>query len=140
MLRILPETEGPLVAVQAGEFLTGEDYESTWVPSLKQAIARHGMVRALLYLDETFKGWDAEAMWADAKMGMENAGHFEKIAVIGEPRWLDTISELIAHLAAVDVRTFPTGGLAEALGWILEDGKRSGGSRKAGPHHFRVLG
>jgi hypothetical protein len=118
MIRILSQSEGNLVVAQASQKLTGEDYAETWAPLLRDAIAKHGTVRALLYLDETFEGWEVQALWEDAKLGLENANDFEKIALVGGSDWLDTIVEWVGHLLKGSVKTFPAGALEEALDWI----------------------
>ncbi|MDG2308057.1 MAG: STAS/SEC14 domain-containing protein [Candidatus Binatia bacterium] len=118
MLRILPESKGNLVAVQASEKLTAEDYHDTWAPALKAADDKHGSVRALLYADETFKGWEAKALWEDAKLGLTMGTDFDKVAIVGGPQWVDVLVEILGHLIKGAVKTFQSGDLDEAYDWI----------------------
>ena len=65
MIELLPQTEGSLIAIQVSGKLTAEDYEREWAPRLSEAVAQHGKVRLLVYIDETFDGWEAAAIWED---------------------------------------------------------------------------
>jgi hypothetical protein len=118
MIEILPESKGNLVAAKASAKLTQDDYEEVWVPALRKAIKEHGKVRSLLYLDETFQGWEAGALWEDAKLGFQNRDDFEKVAVVGGAQWVEMAVKLIAPLMEGAVKTFPTGSLQEAYDWI----------------------
>lgn len=118
MLRILPESKGNLVAAQASEKLTAEDYHEVWAPKLKEVDDAHGSVRALLYLDETFKGWEPKAIWEDAKLGLTISTDFDKMAIVGGPHWVDVLAELIGSLMKSSVKTFRSGELDEAYDWI----------------------
>ncbi len=118
MLRILPESTGNLVAAQASEKLTADDYHEVWAPRLKKVDEEHGSVRALLYADETFDGWEAKALWEDAKLGLTIGTDFDKVAIVGAPQWVDVMVEVMGHLLKGAVKTFPSGKLAEAYDWI----------------------
>lgn len=118
MIEILPESTGNLVAVKMGGTLTADDYTEVWVPRLREAIEEHGKVRALLYLDETFDGWEAKAMWEDAKFGLAHFTDFEKIAVVGGADWVGKVSEFFGKLMPAAVKAFPAGSLEEACEWI----------------------
>ena len=118
MIEILPETRGNLVAAKAGGTLTAQDYTDIWLPKLEAVIGAHGKIRALIYFDETFEGWDAGAMWQDAKFGFSHADDFEKIAVVGAAEWVETVVNLFGHLMQGTVETFPTGALEKAYAWI----------------------
>ena len=114
MIEILPESSGNLVAARATGTLTGDDYAAVWEPRLRQAIEEHGKVRVLLYLDEAFDGWDAGAMWEDAKFGLAHFNDFEKIAVVGGEEWVGKVVDLFGKLMPAAVKSFPTGSLEQA--------------------------
>ncbi len=103
---------------QASEKLTAQDYHDAWAPKLKSVDDEHGSVRALLYADETFKGWEATALWEDAKLGLTMGTDFDKVAIVGGPRWIDAFAGVMGKLLKGSVKTFPTGELDEAYEWI----------------------
>jgi len=118
MIEILPQSEGNLIAIQFGGKLTLDDYEKIWVPRLEETIERFEKVRVLIYLDETFDGWETAVIWEDAKVGLKNIKAFEKIALVGGPDWMAKMTDLLGHLMPGSVKSFPSGELEEAYGWI----------------------
>ena len=118
MIEILPESEGNLVAVKASQFLSTEDYTQIWIPKLNAAIETHGKIRALILFDASFQGWQAGAIWEDAKFGFHHANDFEKIALVGASHWVEAVTKLFGHLIEGSVRTFSDEQRQEALGWV----------------------
>ena len=118
MIKILPESQVNILGVKATDQLTDEDYTDIWIPELEKLIDRFGKVRALLYMDENFKGWKLKAMWDDAKFGLKHRSDFEKIAIVGGPKWTSWGVKLSAHLISGEVRVFEEHELQEAWTWI----------------------
>lgn len=118
MIEVLPESEGNVLGVRASDTLTDDDYRNTWIPRLEALIQKHGQVRALLYMDEGFKGWSAGALWDDARFGVRHASDFDKVAVVGGPDWAAWGARLVGHLMKGDVKSFPGDQLQPAWDWI----------------------
>jgi hypothetical protein len=59
-------------------------------------------------------------MWDDARFGLQHRRDFEKIAVVGGPRWVDVAVKIFAPLMEGEVRTMLGEQLAEAWEWIQE--------------------
>ena len=119
MIAIMEQSEGPLVAVHFSGHLSAEDYTGIWVPACEQAIEEHGKVRVLIYMDDTFEGWQAAVIWQDTKFGLKHLNDFEKIALVGGEGWIAKVSDLVGNLIpGLTVKTFPTGQLAEAFVWV----------------------
>lgn len=118
MIEIMDESEGSLVVARASGRISADDYTEVWLPALQKAIDAHGRIRALLYMDETFDGWELGAMWEDAKFGLGRMDDFEKVALVGAPEWVDKIVDLTGQLTKIAIKTFETGSLDEALEWL----------------------
>jgi SpoIIAA-like len=118
MIEILPESDGNVLGVRASEKLTDEDYKSVWIPRLEETIRVHGKVRALLYLDEGFEGWEAHALWDDAKFGLQHRKDFEKLAVVGGPKWSGWAISIGGHLLTGEVKVFSGDQLRVAWDWV----------------------
>ncbi len=120
MIEIMEKSEGSLLAVRFSGTLTAEDYTDVWIPACKEVIADRGKVRVLMYMDETFDGWEAAVVWEDTKFGLKNLSHFEKIAVVGGSEWMGKLSEMFGSIIpGLAVKAFATGELEEAHSWIL---------------------
>ncbi|MGD0828281.1 MAG: STAS/SEC14 domain-containing protein [Desulfobaccales bacterium] len=120
MLKVMPESEGPLLWLRAWERLTVLDYREIFVPRLEEVIRKHGKVRLLFHLAPDFRGWTPGAWWEDVKLDLKHRGDFEKLALAGASFWADVLLRLFAHFMSGEVRTFLREYLAEAWIWIQE--------------------
>lgn len=120
MIEILQETQGNTLVVKATAKLTSKDYEEVFIPKLKELIQNHGKVRAVVYLDDNFEGWELGAMWDDAKFGIQHRNDFDKIALVSSKKWIEWASKLSSHFMKGQLKTFDGSKLQEALVWIKE--------------------
>jgi hypothetical protein len=118
MLEIMPESKGKVFWVRASGKLTDGDYEDILIPKLEAAIREHGKLCLLFHLAPDFEGWEVGALWDDAKLGLKHLHDFEKIAVVGGPRWVEATVKLFAHLMDAEVKSMAQEQLAEAWEWI----------------------
>ena len=56
----------------------------------KETIAREGKIRALLIL-EGFEGWERHEGWGDVSFMMEEGRDIEKMAIVGDEKWKDSV-------------------------------------------------
>jgi len=121
MITILPESEGNILGVQATGQLTDADYTDIWVPMLEAIIDQYGKVRALFYMDAGFEGWEASALWDDAKFGLKHNDDFEKIVIVGGPGWVRWSIKLMIPFLKCQVKMFHSSQLEDAWEWIKQD-------------------
>ncbi len=115
MIEVLPESNGNILILRAEGRLTHQDYKNVIIPRLEAMISHHGKVRFLL---EDFDGWQAAAFWEDARVALMHRNDFEKIGLIGAPRWAGWGLKLAALAMSGEVRTFSPSERSKALGWI----------------------
>lgn len=120
MIEVMAESSGPMLAVKATGTLSGEDYTEIWIPALQKVIEENGKGRCLLYMDENFEGWELKAMWEDARFGFAHRNDFDKMAVVGGPKWVEWGTRIAASMMKGEVRTYAGEQLAEALKWAAE--------------------
>jgi hypothetical protein len=120
MIEFLPETGKNVLAVKATGKLTKKDYEEVFIPKLDSVLDEYGKIKALLYLSEDFEGWEIGAMWDDAVFGLKHRNDFEKIAVVGGPKWVRWAMKISSHFMKGKTGIYPDSKLREALDWIAE--------------------
>ena len=120
MIEALPESEGNVIGVKASGTLTDADYKDVWMPRLLDAIQAHGKVRCLLYMDDTFEGWEFGAAKDDASFFFHHGGEIERCALVGGPKWVTWSARLFSHLMKAEVRLFAEDELAQAWEWLRE--------------------
>jgi hypothetical protein len=97
--------------------LSAEDYEEVLMPAIEAQIEANGKARILLKWDENFKGWEAKAMLDDARLGFAHWNDFEKIALVGAPKWLDIFLKIFDATSKGEVKTFEEGAYDQAMAW-----------------------
>jgi hypothetical protein len=118
MIQIMPETEGKIIGLKASGKLTGRDYQEVLIPRLEALIREYGRVRLLCLIAEDFAGMEAGAMWDDAKFFMAHTGDFEKMVLVGGPKWMEVMMKLFSPLMKGGIKVFSPDALAEAWAWI----------------------
>ena len=83
-----------------------------------QKIVGAGTVRLLVLLED-FTGWERGELWGDTDFFFSHRNDFEKIAVVGHPRWeAQVLAFTGAGLRKGPVKFFPETGESEARAWL----------------------
>ena len=118
MIEVLPESKGNILVVRAAGKLTDQDYKDVLIPRVDSIIREHGRVRLLLDMGDEFHGWEPAALWDDTRLGLRHRNDFEKMGVIGGPKWVEWGLKLAATVIGGEIRSFSPGEREEALNWI----------------------
>jgi hypothetical protein len=100
--------------------VTARDYESVIIPAVEALFARRAKVRFLYHLGKDFSGFEAAAMWDDAKLGLKHLAGWEKMAVVSDIEWLRAAVRIFGLAIPGHVRVFHDRELADAKRWISE--------------------
>ena len=74
---------------------------------------------SLLVLLENFTGWERGADWGDTDFFFSHRNDFEKIAVVGDPRWeAQVLAFTGAGLRKGPVKFFPETSESDARAWL----------------------
>jgi hypothetical protein len=118
MLEIMQESEGKVVGFRATGKLTTADFDQVLLPRLESPSRQFNKLRALVYMDANFVGWDLPAAWANTKLDIRFHGDLEKVAIVGAPIWEEWCVRLASLLMKGELRTFKTEQLADAWVWL----------------------
>jgi SpoIIAA-like len=118
MIKIQPESKGNILVLGATGKLTDQDYKEILIPSLESIIREHGKARLLLNMGDEFHGWTAEAAWDDARFGLAHRNDFDKLGVIGGPKWVEWGVKIGGMIMSGEIRSFSSSEYEEALRWI----------------------
>ena len=108
------------LAFAAKGTVTANDYETVIIPAVEAAFSRTNKVRLLYQLGPEFSGFEAAAMWDDAKIGLKHLGGWERIAVVSDIEWIRLGINVFRPVIPGDVRVFHNSELSEATRWIME--------------------
>lgn len=116
MLQILAETEDNIIATRANEKLTSTDYAKL-LPLLHSKLKLYNKIRWYFEMED-FKGWELKAFWEDVKFDVKHANDFEKIAMVGETKWQEWMSEIMKPFTGAEIKFFELEQRGKALSWI----------------------
>jgi hypothetical protein len=118
MIKVLPESKGNILLFRAVGKLTDQDYKDVLISRLESSMREHGKARLQLDMGDDFDGWEAVALWDDARFGFAHRNDFEKMGVIGGPGWVEWGLKLAAMVVSGEIRSFSPDEREEALNWI----------------------
>ena len=120
MLEILPETNDNTLIVKASEKLTCRDYEDIFIPQLNQRLNKLGKIKAVISFDDSFTGWEAGAAWDDFIFGVQHRHDFEKVAVVGQQKWLQWATKIGAYFMDGQVAIYAPDQFQDAVNWVKQ--------------------
>ena len=118
MVEVLPNSEGNVLIVKAVGKLTDRDYKEVLIPRMESIIREFGKARLLLDVGDEFSGVEAGAFWDDAHFGLTHRNDFDKMGVIGGPKWVEWGLKLAKLIMSGDIKSFSPTEREEAVSWI----------------------
>jgi len=118
MIEMLTGLAENVIGFSAHGTITAEDYERHIVPAVGQALQKSGKLRLLYQLGEDFDGFEAGALWEDAKVGLSHLSAWERIAVVTDVDWLRTATKVFGFAMPGEVRVFSNAEIDGAREWL----------------------
>lgn len=100
--------------------VTGTDYETVLIPVVEKMLADRQSIRFLYHIGEEFTGFNAEAIWNDAKVGLQHLTSWERVAVVTDVGWIRTAVKVFGFVLTGQVKVYCNNELTEALKWLSE--------------------
>ena len=120
MITPIPNLPEHTVGFTASGKVTGTDYESTIIPTVEAALKNHLEVNLIYHLGPDFEGFDAAAVWDDAKLGLSHITSWNRIAVVTDIAWIGTGVRAAGFLMPCEVKLYPNAELQSALDWVSD--------------------
>lgn len=68
MMELIQDLPDHVLGVRASGKVTGEDYETILMPAVEDKLTRREKLSCIYHLAEGFQGFEAAALWDDAKV------------------------------------------------------------------------
>jgi hypothetical protein len=118
MIDVMPESQGNAIGLKFSGKITTREYEETLIPRLEAIFTEYGKARLMYVVEDDFQGAEAGAMWDDTKLGVKHRNDFEKLALVGGPKWMAWLTKLCAKLISGETKTFSLEQVEEAWEWL----------------------
>lgn len=103
--------------------VTAADYENVIVPEIEAAFALSPKVRLIYQIGPDFSGFDAGAMWDDAKLGLRHIRGWDRVALVTDVGWIRATAHVFGFAVPGEFHLFRNDQLDEAKRWINEPRK-----------------
>jgi hypothetical protein len=115
LLNGLPEN---VLGVSAEGKITGTDYENVLIPAVEGKLKKHKKIGLLYLLSDKFTGFDLNALWDDAKIGMKHVSAWDRVALVSDHGMINAFAKLFGHMFACEFEIFGTAELEKAKKWM----------------------
>ena len=65
-----------------------------------------------------FDGWTPQGFWRDLKIDVNSLGNLRKVAIVGEKKWQEVMTDILKPFTSADAKYFEEAQAAEAKTWI----------------------
>lgn len=120
MIEQIPGMPSGSLGFSARGTVTADDYESVIVPDIEAAFALNRKLRLLYHLGDEFEGFEAGALWDDARLGLRHYSGWERVAIVTDVAWLRIAAQAMTPVIPGEFRVFHNAEFAEAMAWIAE--------------------
>lgn len=115
--RVRPETSNNFLCLEIGERVTLHDYETQFIPAVKDIIGKYDSFTLAIVYGEKFLGWDMDAAEADLGHMQALAKYAKKIALINPPEVVIYRWETLKPLVGGETRIYAGDCFEEAIAW-----------------------
>ena len=116
MFQFIPVHEENIFAVRVSGKLHHEDYQK-FLPELEDLIKENEKISLLIEFDG-FRGMDLSAIADDFNFGRKHNDNFEKLAIVGDKKWLKWMTLLASPFIKGEIEYFERQDLQSAWDWL----------------------
>ena len=119
MIHVMDESAGNILGFRATGKPSQADYRDVLHPRIVKLLKRFPTLKVLFLMDEMFEGWSMSAAWTNTIFDLKHRRDFDKIAMIGGPKWEEwCVKAAAAPLMGGEMRTFCLDELTQAWEWL----------------------
>ncbi len=115
----MPESSDNILGIRFVRKLRASDYRDVLTPHVESLLGRFPTLRVLILMDKTFAGWMLSAAWANTVFDFRHRRDFDKIAMVGAPKWEQwCVRKPAALLMCGELRTYRRDQISDAWTWL----------------------
>lgn len=116
MYRILDGSENGIVGIRVESKLTPEEYDllNSYLEQLMQDV---GPINFLCDMAD-FEGLNSQALWEEMTCHLRNLQGYQRIAVVGNRRWLEGGTTVVEPWRKTQLKIFTPDQTDEAWNWV----------------------
>ena len=120
MLTMIEGLPDHVIGIRITDKLRAEDYERQLIPLINKKLESHHKLDLLCCIDGEWKGMEAGAVWQDLRLGLGKIGHWARLAIVSDIKWLENGIKLFRLFSPGEMRHFDSSDYAAARAWVCE--------------------
>ena len=124
MIERLHDMPAGTLGFRATGEIEDDDYDEVLGPELHRALEAGGGLRTL-YVIEDLEEIEADALWADTKLGwnvgVKQRDAWVRSAIVTDIDWMARATKMFAWMIPGEARVFPLAELEQAKAWVAGD-------------------
>lgn len=120
MLSMIEGLPDHVIGIRINDKLRAEDYENQLIPWVNDKLERHHKLDLLCCIDGEWKGMEAGAVWQDLRLGLGKIGHWARMAIVSDVKWIENAIKLFGLFSPGELRHFAGNDYAAAHAWVCE--------------------
>lgn len=116
MIQIIKSSKDDAIAFEVNGRVTKDDIRKLALP-VEAVVKSQGNANALMVVNN-FQGFTLSSFFEDLRFGLKHMKDFDKIAVVGDKKWLETLVKIESYFPKVNIKYFDTSEAREAWGWL----------------------
>jgi hypothetical protein len=119
MMELMQGLPDNVLGIIGSGTITGKDYDTVLIPSMKDKLQRHKKIRMIYQLNKDFVHYALDAYLEDAKVSLHTLS-LEKVAVVSDVHWINDSVNVFKFIIPVQVKVFSNSELDKAKVWVIE--------------------
>lgn len=120
MLTMIEGLPDHVIGIRINDKLRAEDYERLLIPLVNQKLESHPKLDLLCCIEGEWNGMEAGAVWQDLRLGLGRIGHWARMAIVSDIKWLESAIKFFGLFSPGELRHFDSGVYAAACEWVCE--------------------
>jgi len=116
MITQLPSKDQSTVMVRFKKKITNQDYDYL-LPMLEDKAQRHSKLNLYCEFDDV-EGLEWNAIVRDGKFFLKQKDHFNKIALVGDSKWMEIMQQVGQYFYNGELEYFEKSQSNEAIKWL----------------------
>ena len=120
MLTMIEGLPDHVIGIRITDKLRAKDYSEQLIPLINERLETHRKLDFLCCIEGEWKGMEAGAAWQDLRLGFGKLGHWGRLALVSDIKWLENAMTLFRLFAPGELQHFDSANYERAREWVCE--------------------